>query len=193
MSKARKVVAQAGREGKTEKEQRKPTATQLFAKYMRAVDKVRGLAMALAEETRRADELSTILANEFGIGVTGSRPRQASAMVEVGAAATQEEEEAGAEGGYKPPPQYHADATKLSGRGSQEVADIRRDAGLDVAAGDSEELASQGVGMMAQLQSGMKGTPAVVAAPGAHGENRGVPQERSNAGGGPVRQGPTKE
>ena len=176
--------------GKMKAEQKKLTATQLFSKYMQAVDKVRGLAMALAAETQKAEELSTTLANEFGIYVTGQQPRAALR----GRASDPAPEDGPVVDGsdYKPPAQHHADAPQLSGKGSQEVADIRREAGLDVAAGDTEELANQGVGMMTQLQEGMKGTPEVVAVPGEHAE-RGAPQGRSNAEGGPVKQGPVKE
>ena len=179
------------------KEKKEPTATQLFANYMRAVEKVRGLAMTLAEETLKVDGLSTELADRFSIFVTGQKagddpPRVAARRttdpVPEGASA---DDDAGSEG-YKPPTQHHAEALQLSGKGSQEVADIRREAGLDVEAGDSEELAHQGVDMMTQLQAGMKGTPAVVAVYGGHVE-RGESQEGSNAEGGPVRQEPVKE
>ncbi len=54
-----------------------------------------------------------------------------------------------------------------------------------------DELAASGLGMMEQLQSGMKGEPTVLPTPGEHEPGR--PVERSNAGGGPVVQGPVPE
>ena len=169
------------------------TAQQLFNCYMRSVAKVRNLSESLTEEVTKADNLSRELAARFGIYVTGSKPAAKLPLAPI----TAPSDSAGAgDGGepaeFKPPAQYHADAPALSSPGSSEVAEIRRDAGLSVDAEDSEALASEGLGMMEQLHKTLPGAPSVVATPGEH-HDRAAAQERSNAEGGPVRQGPVTE
>ena len=174
-------------------ESKPPTATQLFSSYMRSVDKVRALAADLTTETTKASDLAAQLAAQYGIYVTGSKPvpaaRQPSTAPRDGPLTNEADGDAP---DFKPPAQYHADAPTLSSEGSAEVAEIRRDAGLSEAAADSEELATTGLGMMEQLGRSLPGTPSVVATPGEH-HDRAAAQERSNAEGGPVRQGPVEE
>ncbi|KKK89727.1 hypothetical protein LCGC14_2730230, partial [marine sediment metagenome] len=55
-----------------------------------------------------------------------------------------------------------------------------------------EELAASGLGMMEQLGKSLPGAPSVVANPGEH-HDKAAAVERSNAGGGPVVQGPVPE
>jgi hypothetical protein len=169
---------------------KEPTATQLFASYMRTVERVRGLSKKLTKETEAALLLSMELAERFDIHVSGSRPpaprtpTPLTAPRDSGAGANAEE--------YKPPVQMHSDAPTPSGKGSAEVEEIRRDAALNVPAEDTAALGAEGIGMMEQLQKGMKGSPVVVPHPGGH-EPGNTPVERSNAEGGPVRQGPVSE
>lgn len=175
-------------------EKKEPTAQQLFNRYMRSVAKVRNLSKSLTEEMAKAENLSQELAARFGIYVTGSkpaakRPRQPIAAPSDGPVDSGE----GGTPEFKPPAQYHADAPALSNPGSSEVAEIRRDAGLNADAEDSEALASSGLGMMEQLQSGMKGEPLVLPNPGQNEPGSGVTAERSNTEGGPVTQKPMEE
>lgn len=179
-------------------EQKTPTATKLFTAYMKSVDKVRALIKALATETTTAENLAAQLSAQYGIYVTGNqpaakRPRQPiTAPSDKGAGAATRvigEETPGGED-FELPPQHHSSAPELASAGSAEVADIRRDAGLDVQAED-EQLASEGLSMMEQLQRGMKGVPSVVAIPGEHQQD--AAEGRSNAEGGPVTQKPTEE
>lgn len=180
-------------EDETQPEEKKQqTATQLFASYMRTVEQVRSLTRKLNEKLETALLLSKELTERFGIHVSGSKP-QAPRPAQPITAPRDEGAGAGDEG-YKPPAQYHADATQLANSGSAEVAEIRRESGLTSAEEDSEALAAAGTGTMEALQRTMKGQPTVVPAPGEHQENRGAPPvERSNAEGGPVRQGPVEE
>ena len=172
---------------------KEPTATNLFSAYMRSMDKVRALTKSLAEETIKAENLARQLAAQYGIYVTGSKPTPQRAQQPMTAP---HDDSAGTSSGeetpeFKPPAQYRSDAPELASAGSEEVAEIRRDAGLDVDAADSEALANAGAGMMEHLQSGMKGAPSVVAMPGIAQES--APDERSNAEGGPVTQKPVEE
>lgn len=177
-------------------EQKTPTATKLFTAYMKSVDKVRALIKALATETTTAENLAAQLSAQYGIYVTGNqpaakRPRQPiTAPSDKGAGAGDAAQETPGGGDFELPPQHHSSAPELASAGSAEVADIRRDAGLDVQAED-EQLASEGLSMMEQLQRGMKGVPSVVAIPGEH--QQGETEGRSNAEGGPVTQKPTEE
>ncbi len=175
---------------KEPEEKKEPTATQLFASYMRSIAKVKALSKQLGAETETALTLAKQLRDRFGIQVSGIQPSKAKAarpqyppLMNAG--------EDGSEKEFEPPVQMHSNAVALSGAGSQEVEDIRRDAGLDVPAEDSEALGTEGIAMMEQLQAGMTGTPAVTAQPGEH--QAGTPVERSNVEGGPVRQGPAPE
>ncbi|KKL28231.1 hypothetical protein LCGC14_2377180 [marine sediment metagenome] len=172
------------------------TATQLFSKYMTVRGRVQKMTAALGEEVSSMGALGDELAARFGIYVSGSkpqapRPRQPSIMPGDGPLMNEADGEKPA---FKPSAQYHADAPTLDSPGSAEVAEIRRDAGLSEAAADSEQLAATGLGIMAELGKSLPGTPRVVATPGEHHDKAAAAaQERSNAEGGPVRQGPVKE
>ena len=176
------------------------TAPQLFNLYMRTVEKVRALAKSLTEETQKAVALSAELESHFGIrirtpGATAkTQPITAPADADASnAQPTEEEIAAAAERGYTPPTQMHSEAPTLTGKGSQEVEEIRAGAGLNVDAGDSEALANEGLGAMAELQARMGGTPTIPPNPGQHEPGRSASAERSNAEGGPVTQKPEKE
>ena len=182
-------------QGKQQKEPQSLTATQLFSKYMAVRGKVQKMTATLGEEVSKMGALGDELAARFGIYVSGSKPmaknpRQPSVAPKDGPLMNEAD---GEEGGptFKPPAQYHSDAPVLESAGSEEVAEIRRDAGLREAA-DSEALANVGMGMMAELGKSLPGTPSVVATPGEH-HDKAAAVERSNAEGGPVRQGPVKE
>ena len=170
------------------------TATQLFSKYMAVRGKVQKMTADLGSEVSKMGDLGNKLAARFGIYVSGSkpqapRPRQPSIAPCDGPVMNEAD---GEKSDFKPPTQYHSDAPTLDSAGSAEVAEIRRDAGLSEAAEDSEALANVGMGMMAELGKSLPGTPSVVATPGEH-HDRAAAQERSNAEGGPVIQGPVKE
>ena len=174
-------------QAKEPEEKKEQTATQLFASYMRSIGKVKALSKQLGAETETALTLAKQLRDRFGIQVSGIQPSKATLKYPPLMNAGEDDPEKE----FKPPTQMHSDAVALSGAGSQEVEDIRRDAGLDVPAEDSEALGTEGIAMMEQLQAGMTGTPAVTAQPGEH--QAGTPVERSNVEGGPVRQGPAPE
>lgn len=165
------------------------TATQLFSKYMTVRGKVQKMTAALGEEVSSMEALGDELAARFGIYVSGSKPQAPRPRQPSDGPLMNEAD--GEKPAFKPPAQYHVDAPTLETPGSAEVAEIRRDAGLSEAAADSEELATSGLGIMEQLGKSLPGAPSVIAIPGEHQEAR--PAERSNAEGGPVRQGPVKE
>ena len=170
------------------------TATQLFSKYMAVRGKVQKMTAAFGEEVSSMGALGDELAARFGIYVSGSKPQApASRRPDIAPSKGPLVNEAdGEKPAFKPPIQYRSDAPTLDSAGSAEVAEIRRDAGLSEAAEDSEQLAASGIGMMEQLGKSLPGTPSVVATPGEH-HDKAAAQERSNAEGGPVRQGPVKE
>lgn len=141
------------------------TATQLFSRYMAAIDKIREFASMLAEKNTEAESLSTELAERHGIYVQGKPPANRTTPV-TEPDPDEEEEHAPESGKYKPPTQMHSDAPQLVSRGSQEVAEIRHSAGLDIDAEDSESLGAEGINEMANLQKMMGGSPAIVPSPG---------------------------
>jgi len=175
----------------SDEEKKELTATQVFAKYMAALDKVRALSNALAEKVSLAESLGDELSSRFGIHVsgvaTGATTRPAPTPRK---APSDNAEVEGSASEYVPPTQHHAPAPTIEGPGSAEVAEIRREAGLSERAADSKELAASGLGTMGELQKSMTGTPTAVAIPGEHQE---APTDRSNAEGGPVTQKPAEE
>jgi len=180
-------------QGKQQKEPQSLTATQLFSKYMAVRGKVQKMTATLGEEVSKMGALGDELAARFGIYVSGSKPmaknpRQPSIAPGDGPVMNEGDGDAPK---FKPPVQYHSDAPALESAGSEEVAEIRRDAGLREAA-DSEALANVGMGMMAELGKSLPGTPSVVATPGEH-HDKAAAVERSNAEGGPVVQKPAEE
>ncbi len=157
-----------------------PTATQLFSRYMLAIDKVRTLTAKLLDETKKADSLADELGNKHGIFLQGRTP--ANTTTPVSEELTGETEPGD---GFKPPAQGHSDAPRLAGSGSRSVEEIRRGAGLHVEAGDSEALAVDGMEHMAALQKAMGGAPIVVPT-----HRVSDTQEDSPAGNGLVEQKP---
>lgn len=182
------------------------TAPQLFSLYMRTVERVRDLSKTLTAETQKALHLAGELDTRFGIRIGQRGPSTASAAThpvvapvegDPSNASTEEEAELAAEAaarGYTPPVQMHSDAPALVGKGSQEVEEIRRDSGVLSEVEDSEALAATGLGEMSALQARMTGKPTVVPVPGQHEPGaQAPPEERDNAGGGPVTQKPKEE
>lgn len=206
-------MSTAKKHGKTEKaaekKPQKPSASQLFDRYMKSVERIRVLAMRLDKELADSQNLSTELATRFGVYVSGKEPVEAratptpapapaptptqpSADADVAVA----EQEPTPEGEYQPPPQTHtAEAVRLTGQESADVAKIRADSTLSPdQQADAEALAISGGGKLAKLQAAMGGIPAVVPSPGPVEERRGTPDAGpDNKGGGPVTQGAIPE
>jgi len=195
---------------------RKLSASQLFDRYMKGVERIRVLAMRLDKELADSQNLSAELAARFGVYVSGKEPTAnvggstaaptpapTPAPATVPAQPTQDadvaaaEQEPTPEGKYQPPAQGHtAEAVRLTGAESAAVAKIRADSTLSPEQqADAEALAiSGGPGKLAKLQAAMGGIPAVVPSPGAVEERRGSPDSGpDNKEGGPVTQEPTKE
>ena len=171
----------------SDKEKKELTATQVFSKYMQALDKVRALSATLTEKIALAEALGSELGSRFGIRVSGLAPVETTRPAATAPSNENTDGDGDTPKKYVPPTQYHADAPTVTAPGSAEVAEIRREAGLSEQTADSEALAASGIGTMGALQKGMGGTPAVIATPGEHHDKAA---ERSNAEGGPVRQGP---
>lgn len=198
----------AAKNGRTKEARagKEPTASQLFIKYMAAVERIRGLAMRLDKELAESQSLSDELETRFGVYVSGKEhaavsppalvPKTVPALAPVQPTENAAEQEPTPEGEYEPPPQtVTAEAPRLTGKESAIVAKIRADSSLSPdQAEDAEALAmSGGPGRLAKLQAAMGGIPAVVPSPGAV-EHRGSPDPGpDNTEGGPVRQGPVPE
>lgn len=196
------------------------TASQLFTEYMKAVERIRSLAMRLDKELADSQHLADELQTRYGVYVSGKQPdavnrpvtppastpipapthvtapaptpAQPAQNADVAAA----EQEPTPEGEYQPPAQTQtAEAPRLSGKESAAVAEIRANANLSPdQQEDAEALEiSSGPGKLAKLQRAMGGVPAVVPSPGPV-ERTGTPTPGpDNREGGPVTQGPAKE
>lgn len=180
------------------------TASQLFDRYMKSVERIRSLAMKLDKELADSQRLADELQTRYGVYVSGKEPDgnlpvvrgSQPALAPEQPVAVEGENEPTPEGEYQPPAQTQkAEAPRLSGKESAAVAEIRANANLSPdQQEDAEALEiSSGPGKLAKLQEAMGGIPAVVPSPGAV-EHTGTPDPGAdNTEGGPVKQGPTKE
>ncbi len=180
-------------------EPKEATASQLFDRYMKAVARAKKLTDKLTAEILEADSLSTELAARFGVHV-GNKPPARKAHGSTRVQASPDDDDSRAEDKpveFKPPAQHTAEAPRLSAKESQDVAEIRRDAGLNPEEqADAEALESgSGPSKMLELQHAMGGKP-VIPSPGQ--VVAGVPQGEpdpgpDNQGGGTTEQKPLPE
>lgn len=175
-------------ETETAEEPRSLTASQLFDKYMKTVEKARKLAQKLAVETAAAERLAAELEERFGVRVGPPQPRRKEQPPT--------EEPLRNEGDSDAPAiPVTTPAPHLAAKESSEVVEIRREAGLSPEEQeDSEALAADAGQRMAELQQAMGGKPAVIPSPGAV-EGAPAPPDPGpdNQEGGPVVQRPVEE